>query len=65
MTDPVLGQAIRLLVVPHEGARLTERDIRAYCARKLDDYMLPKYVEIVSELPRNENGKVDKRKLMD
>jgi acyl-CoA synthetase (AMP-forming)/AMP-acid ligase II len=63
--DPVLGQAVRLLVVPHEGAPLTERDIRAYCARKLDDYMQPKHVVIVSELPRNENGKVDKRKLMD
>lgn len=58
--DDVLGQAVRLLVVLHKSAPLTERDIRAHCARKLEDYMLPKYVEIVSELPRTENGKVDK-----
>lgn len=63
--DPVLGQAVRLLVVLHDGAHLTERDIKAYCSRKLDDYMMPKYVEIVDDLPRNENGKVDKRRLMD
>ena len=27
--DPMLGQAIRLVVVPHANAELTERDIRA------------------------------------
>jgi acyl-coenzyme A synthetase/AMP-(fatty) acid ligase len=61
--DPVLGQAVRLLVVPHEGIQLSEREVRAHCARKLDDFMIPKYVEIVAELPRNDNGKVDKLRI--
>jgi acyl-CoA synthetase (AMP-forming)/AMP-acid ligase II len=63
--DPVLGQAIKLVVVLHEGAQVTQRDIKAYCARKLDDYMMPKFIDIVVDLPRTENGKVDKRRLMD
>jgi acyl-CoA synthetase (AMP-forming)/AMP-acid ligase II len=63
--DPVLGQAIKLVVVLHEGAQITQRDIKAYCARKLDDYMMPKFIDIVDDLPRTENGKVDKRRLMD
>lgn len=61
VADPVLGQAVRLLVVPHAGVELTERQVRLHCAGKLDDYMLPKYVEIVAELPRTENGKVNKQ----
>jgi long-chain acyl-CoA synthetase len=63
--DPLFGQAIKLVVVLHEGAQVTERDIKGYCARKLDDYMMPRYIDIAADLPRNENGKVDKRRLMD
>lgn len=59
--DPILGQAIHLLVVPRTGATLTEREIRAYCARTLEDYMVPKYVSLVKELPRTENGKINRR----
>lgn len=61
--DPLLGQAILLLVVPQLGVELNVREIRAHCARALEDYMLPKYVEIVAELPRTDNGKVDKKRL--
>ena len=48
---------------PPRNAELTERDIRSYCARHLEDFMLPKYIEILAELPRNDNGKVDKKQL--
>jgi amino acid adenylation domain-containing protein len=61
--DPVLGQAVKLFVVPFAGAQLTERVVRAYCTRNLVDYMVPKYVEVVTELPRTGNGKVDKKLL--
>ncbi|MCC6174883.1 MAG: AMP-binding protein [Chloroflexi bacterium] len=61
--DPVLGQAIALTVTFRAGALLTERVVRAHCARVLDDYMQPKHIRIVGELPRTENGKVDKRSL--
>ena len=61
--DPLLGQAIRLIVVAHEGSALTERDIRTFCTRRLDDYMMPKYIEFVQELPRTDNGKINRREL--
>jgi amino acid adenylation domain-containing protein len=61
--DPLLGQAIRLIVVRREGSTLTERDLRTYCARRLDDYMMPKYIDFVQELPRTENGKINRREL--
>jgi amino acid adenylation domain-containing protein len=62
--DEVLGQAILLVLVPHPSAHLDERAVRAFCLRTLDDYMQPKYVDLVAELPRNENGKVDKRRIL-
>ncbi len=62
--DEVLGQAILLVVAPQPEAAIEERAIRAFCLRALDDYMQPKYVDIVSELPRNDNGKVDKLRIL-
>jgi acyl-CoA synthetase (AMP-forming)/AMP-acid ligase II len=61
--DPVLGQALLLVVAPRPGAQLGERQVRAHCLRSLDDYMVPKYVRLVPELPRTANGKVDKQRL--
>ena len=61
--DPLLGQAILLTVVLHEGAALTAREIRAYCARRLDDFMVPQHVQILPALPRTDNGKIDKRRI--
>jgi long-chain acyl-CoA synthetase len=63
--DPVLGQALVLVVAPRPGARLGERQVRAHCQRSLDDYMVPKHVRLVPELPRTANGKVDKHRLAD
>lgn len=61
--DPLLGQAIGLVVEPRSGGALSERAVRAHCSRTLLDFMQPKYVTIVAELPRTENGKVDKRSI--
>jgi len=61
--DAILGQAIRLFVVRRAGSLLTEREVRAHCARSLEDYMVPKYVDFVQELPRTENGKISRPQL--
>lgn len=61
--DEVLGEAVVLVVTLREGARLTERDLRAHCAAGLDAFMQPARVVIQSDLPRTDNGKVDKRRL--
>jgi acyl-CoA synthetase (AMP-forming)/AMP-acid ligase II len=55
--DPVLGQAIKLFVVPADN-RLTERDILQYCRTHLEDYMMPKYVELRESLPKTSSGKI-------
>jgi long-chain acyl-CoA synthetase len=61
--DLLLGEAIKLIVVRQESSMITERDVRSYCARNLEDFMIPKYIEFMAELPRNENGKIIRRDL--
>jgi len=61
--DEILGQAVKAVIVPRDNTTLTERDIRRHCAKYLEDFMLPKYVEFRKTLPRTSSGKVDKKQL--
>lgn len=60
--DDILGQAIKVLVVSGTG-ELDERAILTHCVRRLESFMVPKYVEFVAALPRTAHGKIDKRQL--
>lgn len=60
--DPQLGQAILLVVVVKN--ELNEKRIKQYCAKQLPNFMQPKYIEFVEKLPRNPNGKIDRKNLL-
>jgi long-chain acyl-CoA synthetase len=66
--DEQWGEAIKAVIQPADGVvpsdELTE-DIRAFAASRLAKYKLPKTVEYMDELPRDDNGKLYKRKLRD
>jgi long-chain acyl-CoA synthetase len=55
--DALLGQAIKAFVIKDDKP-LTEREVLAYCRLHLEDYMVPKIVEIVETLPKSPSGKV-------
>jgi acyl-CoA synthetase (AMP-forming)/AMP-acid ligase II len=59
--DTLLGEAVALAVEGREGVELSEAALRAYCARSLEGFMVPKYVKILASLPRTPNGKVDRQ----
>ncbi len=61
--DPLLGQAVKALVVLKDGAATTERELLRHCAARLEDFMVPKRLEIRESLPKTGNGKIDKRLL--
>lgn len=60
--DPILGQAIKAFIVTGQAA-LTEADVLAHCLANLEDFMVPKYVEFCSELPKTPSGKIKKAEL--
>ncbi len=59
--DPILGMAIKAVVVQEAGGALTARDIIRHCASTLEDYMVPKHVEFRDALPKTESGKISRR----
>jgi amino acid adenylation domain-containing protein len=56
--DPILGAAIKAVIVPMVEGALTERDVIAHCARHLEDFMAPKLVEFRPALPKTDTGKI-------
>lgn len=58
MEDEILGEAIRAVVVPSEGASLDPLKIKAHCRAQLALYKVPKVVEFCDALPRTASGKV-------
>ena len=60
--DPILGQAIKAIVVAEDG--ITGRDIIRHCAARLEEFMVPSLVEFRGELPKSENGKIVRKELI-
>jgi amino acid adenylation domain-containing protein len=60
VADPIFGQAVKAFVVPEAGACLAPKQIIAECQARLESFMVPKYVEIVGELPKTNTGKIRK-----
>jgi amino acid adenylation domain-containing protein len=61
--DPVIGLAVAAVIVPAEGASLTEAEVRKHCATHLEDFAVPKIVEFRPELPKSASGKIVRREI--
>jgi acyl-coenzyme A synthetase/AMP-(fatty) acid ligase len=61
--DDILGQAIKAYVALVPGREKSQKQIIEYCARNLEPYSVPKYVEFMQELPKTPHGKIDKKLL--
>lgn len=61
--DPVLGQAIKAIIVLQKGASLNEHQVMRYCTQNLEPFAVPKYIEFKTSLPKSVNGKIDKKQL--
>ncbi len=58
--DELLGQAIKAFIVQREGFNLSEREVIRHCLARLENFMAPKLVEFVAELPKTDTGKIKK-----
>ena len=50
-------------VQPIEGASIGGDDVKAYLRQRLANYKVPSHVKLVDTLPREDSGKIMKRKL--
>ena len=56
--DELLGEAVKAYVVQKDGYDLSERDVIRHCLGRLENFMAPKHVEFVLELPKTHTGKI-------
>ena len=61
--DDEYGEAVCAVVQPSPGATLTEVEVKAYLRGLIAGYKVPKRVDFHAELPREDSGKIFKRKL--
>jgi long-chain acyl-CoA synthetase len=61
--DEEYGEAICAVVQPQPGEDLSEPDVRGYLRGRVAGYKVPKRVDFARELPREDSGKIFKRKL--
>jgi long-chain acyl-CoA synthetase len=61
--DAEFGESLLAAVQPEPGALVNADAVRAYLKPRLADYKLPRQVTLHEQLPREDTGKVFKRKL--
>jgi O-succinylbenzoic acid--CoA ligase len=61
--DPKWGQVPALFVAFHDGESMTADEIVSFMTKSLAKYKVPKYVTILSALPRNGTGKIVRNEL--
>ena len=54
---------MRVAVALREGAELTPEQLVDYCVSRMPDFMVPRYVEFLPELPHTPTGRVEKYRL--
>jgi long-chain acyl-CoA synthetase len=64
MPDERLGLAVKAHVRLRPGATLSEREVIRHCQARLENWMAPKAVAFVEELPSTESGKLRRRDLI-
>jgi acyl-CoA synthetase (AMP-forming)/AMP-acid ligase II len=57
------GEAVKAVVVPAPGARVTAQALAEFVGERLADYKKPRSVDFVDEIPKNAYGKVLRREL--
>jgi long-chain acyl-CoA synthetase len=63
--DAEFGEQLLAVVEPQEGASLSVAGVRAHLRAHLADYKVPRAIEIARDLPREDSGKIFKRRLRD
>jgi fatty-acyl-CoA synthase len=61
--DEKWGESGMAFISLKAGEKLTAAEVTAFCTDKLAKYKIPKHIRFLDELPKNDAGKTDKKKL--
>jgi long-chain acyl-CoA synthetase len=61
--DDEFGEALAAYVEPLDGHALTPEEVRRHVRERLASYKTPSVVELTGDLPREDSGKIFKRRL--
>jgi long-chain acyl-CoA synthetase len=61
--DEEFGESLCAYVQPEAGQDLTPDEVRSWLQPRLANYKLPRTIEFAAELPREDSGKIFKRRL--
>jgi amino acid adenylation domain-containing protein len=62
--DEAIGNSVQAVVTLADHQCVDAVALKQHCAEKLPAYMVPEKIEFRSSLPRTDNGKVDRRRLV-
>lgn len=63
--DPLTGQAPKLFLVLKDKDAYDQKAMKDFLAKNLDANKQPKFIQIIDEIPRTFNGKIQRNKLME
>ena len=61
--SPLGEDDVRVVVTLNAGRTLSAEELVAFCTSRLPDFMVPRYVEFMDELPRTPTGRIEKYRL--
>ena len=59
--DRMTGKVPKLIIVPERKVEIDLTDFGAFLESKMEAYKIPKKIEIVSEIPKTSNGKINRK----
>jgi len=62
--DEKWGEVGKAYIKLKEGASISPDELKKYCEGNLARYKIPKYFEIIEEIPKSETGKINKKALL-
>ncbi|KAJ2313854.1 hypothetical protein IWW51_002396 [Coemansia sp. RSA 2702] len=61
VTDQMYGQEVNAAVVPKQGAKVTEDQVKQFMSEHVAKFKVPKRVFVSDDLPRTATGKIQRR----
>jgi len=63
LKDPVRNEVPKAFITLKDDAKITEDELIKFCSQRMASYKVPRFIEILPELPKSSTGKILKKLL--